>query len=203
MATTSKVADELFALPKRFDSRLSTADEREQSRRVRQQEMTAQLGATASHSRLVAEAADQANNAADQVSSKVMELATQKKLLESTLASLSTPGNGLTTDPQSPLAKSLLEKTGDGSSPLATALGQAREAAFYLKAAGNVSAKARSTGIVLTALLGIAGVLHAWYNRFRLFPLAVMFVILGLAAAYPVYTMQIPGLAIQPLKRIV
>ena len=203
MATTSKVADELFALPKRFDSLLSSTGDRQQSRRVRQQEITAQLGAAASHSRLVADAADQANTAADQVSSKVMELVTQKKLLESTLTGLSTPGNGSTTDTQSPPAKSLLAQTSEGSSPLATALGEARQAEFYLKAAGDVSSKARTAGILLIVLLGIAGFLYAWYHRYRLVPLAVMFVVLGVAAAYPVYTMQIPGLAIQPLKRLV
>jgi cytochrome c1 len=203
MATTSKVADELFALPKHFESLLSSAVDGQQSRRVRQQEMTAQLGAAASHSRLVADAADQANTAADQVSSKVMEMATQKKLLESTLASLSTPRDVSNSATQYPLAKSLLDQTSDGSSPLATALGEARQAEFYLKAAGDVSSKARTTGIVVIALLGIAGFLYAWYHRYRLVPLAIMFVVLGVAAAYPVYTMQLPGLAIEPLKRIV
>ena len=58
-------------------------------------------------------------------------------------------------------------------------------------------------GIVIISLLGVLGLIYAWYHRFRIVPLLIMFIMLGLAAYYPVYTMQIPRAAISPFLKLV
>ena len=216
MATTSKVADELFALPKHYDSTdpINGPGARRQARQDRKTQLTSQMGSTAANTKLAAEAADQANAAAAKIETRVQEMVTEKSMLQSTLAQLSTTSraasNTNTQTPQSPLAKVVLSGSGSGSrsssdsnSARATALGEAREAEFYIDTSQQVKEWATKWGIVIIVLLGMLGLIYAWYHRFRIVPLLVMFVILGLAAYYPVYTMQVPRAAISPFLKLV
>ena len=215
MATTSKVADELFALPKQYDSTdpINGPGARRQARQERKTQLTSQMGSTAANTKLAAEAADQANAAAAKIETRVQEMVTEKSMLQSTLAELtkSSLSNSSTTNtqtPQSPLVKAVLSGSGSGSSSdsnsaRATALGEAREAEFYIDTSQQVKEMATKWGIVIISLLGVLGLIYAWYNRFRIVPLLIMFITLGLAAYYPVYTMQLPRAAILPFLKLV
>jgi cobalamin biosynthesis Mg chelatase CobN len=219
MATTSKVADELFALPKQYDSTnpINGPGARRQARQERKNQLTSQMGLTVANTKLAAEAADQANAAAATIETRVQEMVTEKSMLQSTIAELtksSTSRSASTTNthiPQSPLAKAVLSGSGSGSgssssdsnSSRATALGEAREAEFYIDTSQQVKEWATKWGIVIIVLLGVLGLIYAWYHRFRIVPLLIMFVILGLAAHYPVYTIQIPRAAILPFLKLV
>lgn len=213
MATTSKVADELFALPKQYDSTdpINGPGARRQARQDRKTQLTSQMGSTAANTKLAAEAADQANAAAAKIETRVQEMVTEKSMLQSTLAQLtksspSTSSKSNTHTPQSPLAKAVLSASGsgsDGNSARATALGEAREAEFYIDTSQEVKELATKWGIVIIVLLGVLGLIYAWYNRFRIVPLLIMFIMLGLAAYYPVYTMQMPRAAISPFLKLV
>ena len=209
MAITSKVADELFALPKQYDSTdpINGPGARRQARQERKNQLTSQMGSTAANTKLATEAADQANAAAAKIETRVQEMVTEKSMLQSTLAqltksSLSTSSN--TNTP--PLAKAVLSGSGsssDSNSARATALGEAREAEFYIDTSQQVKEWATKWGIVIIVLLGVLGLIYAWYNRFRIVPLLIMFIMLGLAAYYPVYTMQLPHAAISPFLKLV
>ena len=212
MATTSKVADELFALPKQYDSTdpINGPGARRQARQDRKNQLTSQMGSVAANTKLATEAADQANVAAAIIETRVQEMVTEKSMLQSTLAELSksSPSHSAshTHTPQSPLANVVLSGEGTarhGNSARATALGEAREAEFYIDTSHQVKELATKWGIVIISLLGVLGLIYAWYHRFRIVPLLVMFVILGLAAYYPVYTMQIPRAAISPFLKLV
>ena len=217
MATTSKVADELFALPKQYDSTdpINGPGARRQARQERKTQLTSQMGSTAANTKLAAEAADQANAAAAKIETRVQEMVTEKSMLQSTLAELtkSSLSNSSTTNtqtPKSPLAKAVLIGSGsvsgsssDSNSARATALGEAREAEFYIDTSQQVKEMATKWGIVIISLLGVLGLIYAWYNRFRIVPLLIMFITLGLAAYYPVYTMQLPRAAILPFLKLV
>lgn len=214
MATTSKVADELFALPKQYDSTdpIAGPGARRQARQDRKTQLTSQMGSTAANTKLAAEAADQANATAAKIETRVQEMVTEKSMLQSTIAQLTksstsrSASNTNTQTPQSPLAKAVLNGSGsssDSNSARATALGEAREAEFYIDTSQQVKEWATKWGIVIISLLGVLGLIYAWYHRFRIVPLLVMFVILGLAAYYPVYTMQLPRAAISPFLKLV
>lgn len=212
MATTSKVVDELFALPKQYDSAdpINGPGARRQGRQARKNQLTSQMGSAAANTKLAAEAADQANAAAATIETRVQEMVTEKSMLQSTIAQLTTTShaasNTNTHTHQSPLAKAVLSGSGsssDSNSARATALGEAREAEFYIDTSQHVKEWAAKWGIVIISLLGVLGLIYAWYHRFRIVPLLVMFVMLGLAAYYPVYTMQIPRAAISPFLKLV
>ncbi len=211
MATTSKVVDELFALPKQYDSTdpINGPGARRQGRQARKNQLTSQMGSTAANTKLAAEAADQANAAAAAIETRVQEMVTEKSMLQSTIAQLSNSSSSTgsnTHTHQSPLAKVVLSGSGsssDSNSARATALGEAREAEFYIDTSHQVKEFATKWGIVIISLLGVLGLIYAWYHRFRIVPLLVMFIMLGLAAYYPVYTMQVPRAAISPFLKLV
>jgi hypothetical protein len=213
MATTSKVADELFGLPKQYDSAdpIAGPGARRQARQARQNQLTSQMGSAAANTKLAAEAADQANAAAAKIEGRLHEMVTEKGMLLSTLAQLTKPASHsprATNTHPSPLAKAVLSDNGtvshsDSHSARATALGEAREAEFYIDSSQKVKELGTKWGILIITLLGVLGLIYAWYHRFRIVPLLVMFVILGLAARYPVYTMAIPRAAISPFLKLV
>ena len=206
MATTSKVVDELFALPNNYDS-TSVANgpgSRRQARKARKAELTNQLGLAAANTQLYNESKEEADVVLARISPKVEEMATEKATLEATLKELTEPtklGTQSTNTP-SPLAKAIFMDKGPDT-PYAQALGQAREAEYYQNSADVLEQRAKWWGLLLVILIGIIGLIHSWYHRYRKLPLIVMFIVLGLAAYYPVYTMKIPGAAISPLMRLI
>ena len=211
MATASKVVDELFALPKNYDSTsaMNGPGTRRQARLARKAELTKQLGSAAANTQLYNESKEEADVVLARISPKVEEMATEKATLEATLKELQAPAKlgteasttTATTTP-SPLAKAIF-MSGGSDTPYAQALGQAREAEYYQNSADALEQRAKWWGLLLVILIGIIGLIHSWYHRYRKLPLIVMFIVLGLAAYYPVYTMKIPGAAISPLMRLI
>lgn len=194
MATTTKVADALFALPEAYDS--TGAGARRAARRTRKQQLTDSQGSAAANTQLANEAAAQADAATAAVTPKVEQMATEHELLGTTIDQMTNP------NPNPPLALNG-PTPNPAATPRAQALGEARAAEYYDDTARSLDKSARRWGPFIVIVLGIAALAWQWYNRQAKLPVIVVTVALALAAFYPVYVMQIPRAAISPLAKLV
>lgn len=196
MATTSKAANALFALPEAYDS--MGAGARRAARHARKQQLTESQGSAAANTQLANEAAAQADAATAAVTPKVEQMATEHELLGTTIGQMTNPN----TNPNPPLALNG-PTPNPAATPRAQALGEARAAEYYDDTARSLDKSARWWGPLIVIVLGLAALAWQWYNRQAKLPIVVVTAALALAAFYPVYVMQIPRAAISPLAKLV
>ena len=210
----SAVATGLFALPKSYDSSdpFNGPGARRQARHKRKAELTEELGSAAANTQLAAEATTEADRITKEISPKVEQLATEDKLLQTTITGLEKnqhqhhPSSGTnTTTTTPPLASQASPATANTASRghQSEALGEARAAEYYNDAAHSLRTSATRWGPGLVLLMGLAALLWNWYNQLPKLYLFGTIVVLFVASLYPTYVMQLPRAAISPLMKLV
>ncbi len=197
---TSGAADALFALPATFDSSdpVNGPGARRQARQAQHEKLTAELGSAAANTKLATDADNEAAKTTAAVAPKVEQLATEDQLLGTTIQQLKASQPTTAT----PLASSLLSQN-VASGPRGQALGQAREAEYYIDTANSIRGFATWWVPLILILMGLLAILWNWYHRERILPLVVVYAAIIVGAYFPVHVMQIPRAAISPLMRLV
>ena len=201
-AAASAVATGLFALPKSYDSSdpFNGPGARRQARHKRKAELTEELGSAAANTQLAAEATTEADRITKEISPKVEQLATEDKLLQTTITGLEKNQHHPGTTP--PLASPATANTASRGHQ-SEALGEARAAEYYNDAAHSLRTSATRWGPGLVLLMGLAALLWNWYNQLPKLYLFGTIVVLFVASLYPTYVMQLPRAAISPLMKLV
>ena len=203
----SAVATGLFALPKSYDSSdpFNGPGARRQARHKRKAELTEELGSAAANTQLATEATTEADRITKEISPKVEQLATEDKLLQTTITGLEKNQHQHQPGTTPPLASSAptTPATAASRGHQSAALGEARAAEYYNDAAHSLRTSATRWGPGLVLLMGLAALLWNWYNQLPKLYLFGTIVVLFVASLYPTYVMQLPREAISPLMKLV
>lgn len=197
---TSGAADALFALPETYDASDPTSGPgaRRQARQAEHERLTAEQGSAAANTKLATDADNEAAKTTAAISPKVEQLATEDQLLGTTIQQLRASQPTTAT----PLASSLLSQ-GTGSGARGQALGEAREAEYYIDTANAIRGFATWWVPLILIVMGLLAILWNWYHREQILPLIVVYVAIVLGSFFPVYVMQIPRAALSPLMKLV